>query len=363
MGEEEVVERPAEPIPAVVMAGDRGAAKAVAGQSKPYLELAGRSLVAHAVAVLQNVPEISEVWAVGDAKRLEGALSRVSSVLTKPLRIVPQFRNLYENAWLTYRRAQPGAGPEGRDPSEAEARRPFLYMSADIPFATPQEIRAFISRSREASCDYALGLSEASALRSFGDDEPAFQTAYFNLREGRFRQNNLHLVKPARIGRRQLIGEMYRHRYQRELGNALALAWQTFRREGGGAPVLYYYALMHVAGWFDRRGMRRAADRLRRGVSLPKVESCISSLLGTEFRFVVTDMGGCALDIDNAAQWDAARSRYEIWLERQKRSAENLYGAMPSQAVGLYRPEVVATEQSHEDGWYVPNEPNSEERP
>ena len=266
MGEDEVVEQPAGPIPAVVMAGDRGAAKAVAGQSKPYLELAGRSLVAHAVAVLQDVPEVSEVWAVGDAQRLEGALSRLSSVLTKPLRIVPQFRNLYENAWLTYRRALPGAGPEGRDPSDAEAQRPFLYLSADIPFATPQEIRAFIARSLSASCDYALGLSEASSLRSFGEDEPAFQTAYFNLREGRFRQNNLHLVKPARIGRRQLIGEMYQHRYQRELGNALSLAWQTFRREGGGVAVLYYYGLMHLAGWFDRRGMRRAADRLRRGV-------------------------------------------------------------------------------------------------
>ena len=57
-------------FPAVVTAGDRGAAKAVYGQSKGYLEIAGRPLVAHVVAVLQRVPEVSEVWVVGDEERL-----------------------------------------------------------------------------------------------------------------------------------------------------------------------------------------------------------------------------------------------------------------------------------------------------
>jgi hypothetical protein len=335
------------------MAGDRGAAKAVAGRSKPYLEVAGRPLVCHAVAVLQDVPEVSEVWVVGDAEKLEAALGGIAPALTKPLCVVPQFRNLFENAWKTYRRTLPGAGPEGREPTQDEARTPYLYLSADIPFAVPQEISAFIAKSLEADCDYALGLSEARVLAAFGEDEPAFQTAYFNLREGRFRQNNLHLVKPARIGRRQLIGEMYEHRYQRELGNALSLAWQTLRREGGGFAVLYYYALMHVAGWFDRHGLMRAADRLRRGVSLPRVEGCISRLLATNFRFVVTEMGGCAIDIDNREQWDAARTRYELWRARQLDRAAALYGEPSPAAKGSFVPRVVATDTS-EDGWYTP---------
>ena len=45
--------------------------------------------------------------------------------------------------------------------------------------------------------------------------------AYFNLREGRFRQSNLHLVKPAKLGNRHYIEDMYEHRYQRQLGQAL----------------------------------------------------------------------------------------------------------------------------------------------
>ncbi len=42
-------------IPAIVTAGDRGAAKAIYGQSKVYLEIAGRAMVAHVVAALQTV--------------------------------------------------------------------------------------------------------------------------------------------------------------------------------------------------------------------------------------------------------------------------------------------------------------------
>ena len=48
-------------IPAVVAAGDRRAAKRIRGESKPYLQMAGRSLVAHVVALLQDVPEVSDL--------------------------------------------------------------------------------------------------------------------------------------------------------------------------------------------------------------------------------------------------------------------------------------------------------------
>ena len=62
------------PVPAIVTAGDSRAAKAVYGKSKVYLEVDGLPLVAHAVRVLQDCPEISAVWVVGDPGRLEAAL-------------------------------------------------------------------------------------------------------------------------------------------------------------------------------------------------------------------------------------------------------------------------------------------------
>ena len=318
-------------IPAVVTAGDRGAAKAVYGESKSYLEIAGRPLLAHVVATLQRVHEVSEIWIVGDAERLASVLAAepLLRALRKPLHVVPQQSNLYENAWGAYRRLLPGAGESGRDPEPEDFDTQALYISADLPFATPQEISAFVRQARQLDCSYAVGLVTEESMVGFlpaAPGEPGIQMATFNLREGRFRQSNLHLVKPARIVNRHYIEELYRNRFQRELGSVVTLAWRLLTSERGGLGLLYYYLLMHCAGIVDRRGYRRLADALRRFVPLARVEAGCSDLLRASFRFVVTEAGGAAIDIDNEHDYDVAKLRYAEWSKLQAERAEQLYG-------------------------------------
>jgi len=319
------------PLPAIVTAGDGRASKAVYGQNKVYLEIAGQPLVARVVLTLQRVPEVSEVWVVGNAERLEAVFANeeLRAAISKPLHIVPQFRNLYENAWQTFRRLLPGAGPEGRDPAAADLDRAVLYLSGDLPFATPQEISEFIRRGLALGCDYAVGLATSQAIEDFAPQapgEPGVRVAYFNLREGRFRQSNLHLARPARIGNRHYIEDMYEHRYQKEFGHIVRLAWQIMRSESGGWHVLYLYLLIHLAGVTNRHGLRRVADFFRRFVAIGAVERAVSSLLRTDYRFVVTEAGGCALDIDNEHEYDVAKLRFEEWYAAQTAKAEALYG-------------------------------------
>ncbi len=314
-------------------AGDARAARAVYGESKAYLEVGGRTLIARVVAALQRVPEVSEVWVVGNAERLAKALETeaIKRELAKPLWIVPQYRNLYENAWFTYRRLLPGAGAEGRDPTPEEAELPVLYLSCDLPFATPQELSEFVRKGLVANVDYVLGLTGEAALEPYypRDGVPGIRMAYFNLREGRFRQSNLHLVKPAKLGKRQYIEDMYEHRYQRQLGQVIGLAWRIFMDRGGGARVLFYYGLMHVAGVLDRSGMRRLADGARRFIGLQRVERACGALLRASFRFVETDVGGCALDIDNEHDLDVARARFGEFERTLAEIAEHTHGPLP----------------------------------
>jgi GTP:adenosylcobinamide-phosphate guanylyltransferase len=314
------------------MAGDGRAARAVYGDSKVYLEVGGRPLVAHVVVALQRVPEVSEVWVVGDADRIEAVLGReeIQSELSKPLHVVGQFRNLYENAWEAYRRLLPGAGPTGRDPGEDDRDVQVLYASGDLPFATPQEISQFIRRSQALGCDYAAGVVTEEAMEAFYPAAPGadgIQMAYFNLREGRLRQSNLHLVRPARIVNRSYIEEMYENRYQREFGSVAVLAWRLLR--AGGFRVVAYYALMHVAGASDRLGLRRLADWVRRWIPIARVEAALSLMLQTSFRFVRTDLGGAAVDIDNEHDCDVARRRFDEWKKAQTERAEALCGPLP----------------------------------
>jgi GTP:adenosylcobinamide-phosphate guanylyltransferase len=325
-------------VPAVIAAGDGRASKAICGQSKVYLEIGGRALVTQVLTILQRVPEISEIWVVGNAERLEETFAEPSlrAELRVPVTIVPQFRNLYENCWQTYRRLLPGAGSEGRDPTLEDAERPVLFLSADLPFATPQEISDFIQRGTALECDYAVGLVTEDSMRSFYGSEPGapgIEMACFNLREGRFRQSNLHLVKPARMGNRHYIEEMYEHRYQKQIGNIISLAWRIFRAERGGLRILGYYVMLHAASVADRRGWVRLADLLRRGIRVSRIEESLGGLLRTDFRFVTTEVGGSAIDIDNEEHYEIARLRYEEWRREQEERAERLHGPLPLPAV------------------------------
>ncbi|MFP6565463.1 MAG: nucleotidyltransferase family protein [Myxococcota bacterium] len=325
-------------FPAIVAAGDRNASRAIHGESKVFLELAGRPLVAHVVSTLQDVPEIGEVWVVGDRERLERELAtpEFRAELSKPLHLQEQFRNLYENAWQTYRRALPGAGPDGRDPEGPDLDCPALFISADLPFVTAQEISAFLQRGLESGADYAVGLAPEGALACFqaSDGKPGIEPAFFNIRDGRLRQNNLHLARPGRIGKLQPIEEMYEHRHQKEWSDMLGLALRLLFSQRGGLQVAWLFMVLHLSGLADRWRLRRLADRLRHFVSMERVERIISKLLDTRFRFITVETGGAAIDVDTEAEYDAVRERYQEWRSLQEKRATALYGALPAGAEG-----------------------------
>jgi CTP:molybdopterin cytidylyltransferase MocA len=325
-------------IPAIVMAGDRGAAKAIQGQSKVYLEIVGRPMVSRVVATLQHVPEVSEVWVVGDSKRLEAVLSAADlrGELEKPLHIVEQLENLYQNAWETYKRSLPGAPPAGRQPQGDDHDFQVLYLSGDLPFAHPEELSDFIRQGQALDCDYALGLVRKPALEPFTkslDGTPGLDLAYFNLRDGRLRQNNLHLARPSRIGNRHLIENLYRHRHMQEFGNMAALISELFFSRGGAA-IVFFYLMMHVGGYFDRRGWARLADAVRQLVTLKNNEWGVSRLMACDFRFVVSDIGGCAIDVDTEEEYDLVNARFMEWSQASHRQIEAELGRTLGDAAG-----------------------------
>lgn len=325
-------------VPAIVTAGDSRAAKAVYGKSKIYLELDGLSLVAHVVRTLQSVPEVDAVWVVGDLEKLEPALAApaLRAARTKPLHLVAQQRDLISNAWETYRRVLSNDVRVGRDPGPEDLDREILYLSGDLPLATPQEISAFVqasqARVKAGAADYVLGLCPADALEAFRPTAPGeigIEVAYFNTRDGRLRQNNLHYARPARIGRLDRIEEMYEHRHQRRFWNMFMLALRLLLARVGGLKIAVLFGVMHLAGIADRGGRRRLARWLGRLVTLEINRKTIAKLLDTKFIFVVTESGGCALDIDTEAEYDAMHARFSEWLALQRAKSERLFGALP----------------------------------
>lgn len=328
-------------IPAIVMAGDRGAAKAIYGQSKVYLEVDGVPMVVRIVLTLQLVGQVDEVWVVGDRDRLDAVFadSEFRSQIHKPLHIIAQHANLYENAWETFKRILPGVGPEGRTPEGEDLDVTVLYLSGDLPFATPQEIAHFIAGGAALDCDYVLGLVNEAAITSYLREDPqgdGLDIAFFNLREGRLRQNNLHLAKPARILNRRYIQEMYRYRHMRAFGNMIGLGSILLLRKGGVA-ILFFYLLMHLGGLADRKGWNRLARIIRYGVTLRVNEWWISKLLDCRFRFIVSDVGGCAIDVDTEEEYERVQCNFEKWTKLERERAAALLGPLPPELSAGHR--------------------------
>jgi GTP:adenosylcobinamide-phosphate guanylyltransferase len=323
-------------IPAIVAAGDSRAAKAVYGQSKVYLEVAGLPLVAHVVRTLQDCPEIDSVWVVGDSSRLETVLEAdaIQRSLCKPLHIVAQQRDLISNCWETYRRILANDSQKGRDPGPDDLDRAVLVLSGDLPLATPQEISAFVQQAQLRNVDYVLGLCSAESLDVFqstgAEEAVGISVAYFNTLDGRFRQSNLHYARPGRIGRRDRIQEMYEFRHQRRFWNMFTLALRLLFSRFGGLKIAVLFGVMHLAGVADRYGFGRLARLLARRVSLEVNRVTISRLLDTRFAFAITEGGGCALDVDTEQEYDAICARYDEWLRSQRERVAKLYGSLPS---------------------------------
>ena len=52
-------------------------------------------------------------------------------------------------------------------------------------------------------------------------------------------------------------------------------------------------------------------------------------LLQTNFRFLITEVGGCAIDVDTDEEFDVVRERYEEWRDAQAKRAEAKVGPLP----------------------------------
>jgi hypothetical protein len=123
---------------------------------------------------------------------------------------------------------------------------------------------------------------------------------------------------------------MYRLRFQRRVGPILALAWRLLRSERGGLAIVWYYGLMHLAGLANRHGLSAIADLVRRWIPIARIERGCGDLLGTRFRFAVTRVGGCAVDVDNEHDFEVARDRYAEWKKAQRERALAVCGPLPA---------------------------------
>jgi CTP:molybdopterin cytidylyltransferase MocA len=321
----------AQPVDVVITAGDRRASRPVCGESKAFLPLAGVPILHHVLSAVEQARCTARIFVVGDKARLEHSLATSQAPFrgTRPLVLLEQENTLYDNVWKAFLHTLPDytSGMDWQAYTDtAAADKAILVMPGDVPLATPFEIDEFVDGCDLHTYDYCLGLSTETTLRAYypQDGRPGIQMAYFVLRDRRVRQNNLHLVKPLRLGNRHYIQKMYDLRYQREWWNIVKLCLELWGIRDASARTIWAFLSLHMARLLSRLGWQRLPLFRPFFLDPAMVASLMSQLLRTRFTLVMTHYGGCALDIDNADQFAAIQTNFDHWLAYQLALAKEL---------------------------------------
>ena len=317
----------------VIAAGNRRASRSVLGTNKIMLPVAGAPVITHVLSAVERAECTDRIFVVGDVRQLEQALASAHSPFQglRPLRLIEQYHTFYENVWEGFLHTLPDYDPEAGwqiYTNRPEADKAVLFISGDIPLATPQEIEAFVVACDLSRFDYFLGVTSESILQAYYPrrSRPGIRMAYFTLRDLRIRQNNLHLVRPFRLGNRIYIEKMYEHRYQKEWHNIAKLCWELFGKQRSSWRFIGAFLRLHVAGLLTRCGLAPFRPARSFFLDLPVVCNLISQLLDTRFAIVNTPYGGCTLDIDNAEHYAAICANFTAWLSHQEALESELKG-------------------------------------
>ena len=302
----------------ILVAGEGKSSYKVYHQNKAFLTLQGKCVILYVVEALQQVQSIRDIYIVGSKEKLDQVLhsGRIDRQYPKRIHVVEQKANLYENVWQTFLQSQQ---MELEDADTTPHRdKAVLIVPCDAPLITPQEVEYFISHADMNGYDHVLGLVSREKLRHFYPQasKPGIKMAYLHIQKDSYRINNLHLVKPLRIENREYIQKMYQYRYQRNFKNLVLFGLSVFGKDK--AKHYKNYIGLQLCLFFGGLGLEFVVDYFRKLNPKKELEESISTIMKTRFSALEVPFPGAALDIDNAKDYEAMKTRFEEWQEYLK---------------------------------------------
>ncbi|MFQ5451424.1 MAG: nucleotidyltransferase family protein [Nitrospinaceae bacterium] len=311
---------------AILVAGEGESSYKVYHQHKAFLKINGKCFINYVVEALQQADSVQKIYIVGLRDKLKETLeeSKIDFKYPKPIHIVAQKENLYENIWHTFLQTIPNY-QDVADLENSEYRdKAVLIVPCDSPLLTPHEVHYFITHCDVDHYDHILGLTAHEYLEYFypSKHQPGIKMAYLHLKENSYRINNLHLVKPLRIENREYIQKMYQYRYQRNFKNLVLFGLSLLGKDK--AKHYQYYIGLQACLFFAGLGLESAVNLFRSLTPKKDLERCISRILKTRFMGLEVPFPGAALDIDNDRDYEAIKSRFNEWREFLSRPDKTL---------------------------------------
>lgn len=310
--------------PVIMAAGDKGRARPVLGVNKGLLDVAGAPVFTYVLASLEESQWVDRIYIVGPKEKFLEALERPNIPFrgTKQVEVLPQGETLYQNIWKALEKLlEDQVNVKGSIDPESIVT---MIVPCDIPLLVAEEVDEFLQRSDMSKYDYIVGISSSETLSRYYPQKHrrGIRLMCFHVREGSYRQNNLHLVRPLKVGNRHYIQKIYDYRLQREWGSIARLLWEIFKAEEATLATATWYMLLHLAAMLHRVPNIQLYRLPAWCMPKERLERSVSRLLRTRFSTVETHLGGAALDIDTPEHYGIIQENFEAWIRMQKEIAK-----------------------------------------
>ena len=204
---------------------------------------------------------------------------------------------------------------------EKRQNKKIFVTASDLPLLTPIAVTDFITRCEEFDDDFFFSVSREEDLKPYYrgvDNTPGIIRPYINLREARVRAANLILVKPNKIGNKEVIQESFGIRKMTEWGNIIKMMWKLIRQKHR-YQTIRLAVLLQLIAVLNRNGHQRIGDWFRHRTRGRLLEIAFSHLLMTRLKMIITPYGGVSLDVDTVEDYELIKKNWRYWKEIQEK--------------------------------------------
>ena len=303
------------------MAGDGSGSRYIHGQHKSFLTVGGYPLLVQVILALQRAEHVDRICVVGPEERITNLLDEHRDVLGrhKSLMVLEQKDDLYQNCMSAFLHLLPDYQPGAEISDEAVREKAVLLVASDLPMLTAAEVDEFLVACSARPLDYCVGMTEEYYLEKYKpvDGLPGFSWNYLHLREGNFRLNNLHVIKPFKVENRVYLEKLYQRRHQRSLMNIVKTFYDFAVTQRMGLMPVLLFLVMELAVLCRHLSFESGVNLLRKISTEQALSDYASRLLKARVGIVPTTLGGGAADIDSEEDYATVLQRREEWCGEQ----------------------------------------------
>lgn len=194
------------------MFGKRGDGVKGEDAYRALLPLEGRPIFLYVLKALDHVRSVNQIVIIGPQKRIMTAIERSlpDALFEKKIVVLNEKAHLFENVRQVYE----GSSDQTEQTDLSVLRQldpPALFLPAEIPLVTTQEVETFLTDSDLSEYTSCHGVAGEETLGLFHPqgEKPGFSLKGLPVEGEAYRMTHLHLVRPNQQEAVEMIQKIY----------------------------------------------------------------------------------------------------------------------------------------------------------